>query len=533
MKISIAQLNYTNGSIVKNCEKIIARIHQAKNEGCELVIFSELSVCGTLPYDLLLRNDFIAQCNEELQKIARECTNITAIVGCPVVENGKLYNSAVCLRNGQIEQLFHKNYIEWDEQLYFTENSELKYLHSNNLNIAAIFANDIENQHIKQHCKHADCVVVLSSQAFCGNNEIHTQLAQIAKEISTPIIYGNCVGGEVSAVFEGASAVFSAEGKMEEMLPYFEEECKIFDVPCRDVACYVSVPQFGGGDVARYVSTNQPFNKIALTHNALVLALKDFCAKRNFKTATLGLSGGLDSAVVLALTVQALGSENVRVFLLPSEFSSQHSIDDAVALAEKLNVQYDTLSIVPLYNTALQTLQPIFEGLPFGLAEENIQSRLRGLLLMAASNKFGSIVLNTTNKSEAAVGYGTLYGDTNGALSILGDVYKTDVYRLAHYINRNEEIIPQNTITKAPSAELRPDQKDSDSLPDYEVLDAILYEFLENNQSQNEIIAKGFSPVVVEKTLRLVRMNEYKRFQFPPVVAVSTCAFTAQRRMPL
>ena len=520
MKISISQLNYTSGTIAANSRKIIAHIQQAKRENCELVIFSELSICGALPYDLLLQKDFIAQCDKALHEIARECIGVTALVGCPIMENGKLYNSAVCLQNGKIEQSFHKNTIAWDERLYFAENSELQYLQINNLNIAVIFANDIENQQIKQHCQNADYVVVLASQAFCGNNEFLTKLTQIAKEISTPIIYSNCVGGEVSAVFEGASAVFSAEGEIVEMLPYFEEGCRIFDVACRDVARYVS-------------TTNQPFNKTALTHNALVLALKDFFAKRNFKTAILGLSGGLDSAVVLALAVQALGSENVRVFLLPSEFSSQHSIDDAVALAEKLHVRYDTLSIAPLYNTALQTLQPVFGDLPFGLAEENIQSRLRGLLLMAASNKSGSIVLNTTNKSEAAVGYGTLYGDTNGALSILGDVYKTGVYRLAHYINRNEEIIPQNTITKAPSAELRPNQKDSDSLPDYEMLDAILYEFLERNQPANEIVAKGFPAEVVEKTLRLVRMNEYKRRQFPPVVAVSTCAFTARRRMPV
>ncbi|MDR1761015.1 MAG: NAD+ synthase [Bacteroidales bacterium] len=518
MKISIAQQNYTSGNITKNCKKIITHIQQAKHKNCELAIFSELSICGTLPYDLLLRNDFIVQCNEALHEIARECVGITAIVGCPVEENGELYNSAVYLRNGKIEQYFYKNTIDWDEQLYFNENPELKYLQINNESFAVIFTNDIEKPQVKHHCHNADYVIILASQAFCGNNEIYNRLSKFAQEISTPIMYVNSVGGEVSEVFEGASAVVSENGKVVEQLPYFEEESKIIDLPCKDVA--------------RSVSTLQ-FNKIALTHNALIVALKDFFAKRNFTTATLGLSGGLDSAVVLALAVQALGSENIRVFLLPSEFSSQHSIDDAVALAKTLHVRYDTLSIAPLYNTALQTLQPVFADLPFGLAEENLQSRLRGVLLMAASNKFGNIVLNTSNKSEAAVGYGTLYGDTNGAISILSDVYKTDVYRLAQYINRNGEIIPQNTITKAPSAELRPGQKDSDSLPDYAVLDAILYEYFENNQSQSEIIQKGFSPDVVEKTLRLVRMNEYKRFQFPPVVSVSTHAFTAKRRMPL
>lgn len=519
MNLSIAQLNYTSANIAENSKKIMDSIQRAKNEDCNLVIFSELSICGALPYDLLLRSDFTTQCNDALHEIARQCVGITAIVGCPVIENGELYNSAVCLRNGKVEQFFHKNTIEWDEQLYFNENPSLQYFQIDNENFAVVFASDImclhKNEQLLHHCKQADYVVVLAAQAFCGTSAIHNQLAHVAHEIATPLLYVNQVGGEVSAVFEGASAYFLADGALLYMLAYFAEEQKNFTLLCEK-------------------TTNlTPFNTIAKIHDALVLALQDFFTKRNFKTAALGLSGGLDSAVVLALAVQALGSERVRVFLLPSEFSSQHSIDDAVALAKKLNVRYDTLSIAPLYNTALHTLQPIFEDLPFGLAEENIQSRLRGLLLMAASNKFGSIVLNTTNKSEAAVGYGTLYGDTNGALSILGDVYKTNVYRLAHYINRNEEIIPNNTIIKAPSAELRPGQKDSDSLPDYEMLDAILYEFLENNQSQTEIIAKGFSAEVVEKTLRLVRMNEYKRFQFPPVVAVSTCAFSAKRRMPL
>lgn len=531
MKLSIAQLNYTSGNIAQNSEKIIACIRQAKNEDCELVIFSELSICGALPYDLLLRSDFVAQCNDALHEIARTCTGITALVGCPIVENGKLYNSAVCLRNGKIEQFFHKTIIAWDEQLYFSENPQLQYLQINDENFAVVFTNDTENQHIKQHCQNTDCVIVLAAQAFCGNNKIHNQLSKFAQETTTPVIYANSVGGEVSMVFEGASTVFSEKGEIILQLPYFEEECKIFS---KEPDCFVFCNDLQKSVIANKVKQSHTnFDKIARTHDALVLALKDFCTKRNFKTATLGLSGGLDSAVVLALVVQAIGSEHVRVFLLPSEFSSQHSIDDAVALARTLNVRYDILSIAPLYNTALQTLQPVFENLPFGLAEENIQSRLRGVLLMAASNKFGNIVLNTTNKSEAAVGYGTLYGDTNGALSILGDVYKTDVYRLAHYINRNEEIIPVNTITKAPSAELRPDQKDSDSLPDYDVLDAILYEFLENNQTQNEIIHKGFPVDVVEKTLRLVKNNEYKRAQFPPVVSVSTCAFTAKRRMPL
>jgi len=265
----------------------------------------------------------------------------------------------------------------------------------------------------------------------------------------------------------------------------------------------------------------------------LILGLRDFFRKNGFKTATLGLSGGIDSAVVLALASEAIGSQNIRVLLLPSEFSSQHSIIDAIALAENLGVKYDIVKIQEPFDAFKKVLNPLFYDLPFGLAEENMQARIRGSLLMAVSNKFGNILLNTSNKSEAAVGYGTLYGDMNGALSVLGDVYKTDVFSLAKYINRNEEIIPVNTITKAPSAELRPDQKDSDSLPEYDILDKILFAYIEQKLTVEEIVAMDFDRQTVERTIKMVNNNEFKRFQSPPILRISSKAFGLGRRMPL
>jgi len=270
-----------------------------------------------------------------------------------------------------------------------------------------------------------------------------------------------------------------------------------------------------------------------LIHEAIVLGIRDYFIKSGFSKAVLGLSGGIDSALVAALACEALGSENVTGLLMPSQFSSQHSVDDAAKLAENLKMHYRILPINNVFESFENTLSDSFKGTAFGIAEENIQARIRGSLLMAWSNKFGSILLNTSNKSEMAVGYGTLYGDMCGAISVLGDVYKTQVYKIANFINRNKEIIPQNSITKPPSAELRIDQKDSDSLPEYDLLDTILYSYIEENKTVQDIIKQGFEKAIVEKTIRLVNNNEYKRYQAPPVIRISSKAFGTGRRMPL
>jgi NAD+ synthase (glutamine-hydrolysing) len=329
----------------------------------------------------------------------------------------------------------------------------------------------------------------------------------------------NQVGAHTELIFDGASRVIDSKGKRCAQLARFKEDMAYFELD--DVQNLRSSQHFSD------------YDRIELIHDALVLGISDYFQKMHFKTAVLGLSGGIDSAVTLSLAVTALGAENMRVLLMPSQYSSDHSISDAVALCTNLEVRYDIISIKEVFIQYKKELEPLFSGLPADIAEENIQARIRGTLLMAVSNKFGNLLLNTSNKSEVAVGYGTLYGDMNGGISVLGDVYKTDVYRLARYINRDRKIIPEHTIQKPPSAELRPDQKDSDSLPDYVMLDRILFNYIELRRSATEIIADGFSEEIVMKTLRMVNMNEYKRFQTPPILRISSKAFGFGRRMPL
>jgi NAD+ synthase (glutamine-hydrolysing) len=310
----------------------------------------------------------------------------------------------------------------------------------------------------------------------------------------------------------------SPDGSVYEEMPYFIEDYRVYDLD---------------KVMSKHQSVLQPKNKILEIHDAIILGIKDYFGKLGFKKCALGLSGGIDSAVTTVLAARALGPENVRVLLMPSQFSSDHSISDSVELAEKLGIQYDIIKIEDIYHAYLKELNPLFEGLDFNLTEENIQARIRGMLLMAISNKFGNIILNTSNKSEAAVGYGTLYGDMCGGLSVIGDVYKTDVYRLAQYINKDEEVIPVNIITKPPSAELRPNQKDSDSLPDYDILDVILEQYIEHRKGPSEIIAMGYDEALVKRILRLVNINEFKRYQTAPTLRVSSKAFGMGRRVPI
>jgi len=339
------------------------------------------------------------------------------------------------------------------------------------------------------------------------------------KQYGIPLISVNQVGGNTNIIFDGRSLAINSNGTVAKMLNIFEEDI-----------CYVDSNDLEAN--ATSISIEKE-DTIALIHDALVLGIKDYFCKMGFTKATLGLSGGIDSAVTIALAQKALGSENIRVLLLPSQYSSEHGVSEAVELADNLNIQYDIISINSVFNSFRSSLANIFEGQPENLTEENIQARTRGVMLMALSNKFGHLVLNTSNKSEAAVGYGTLYGDMCGALAVLGDVYKTQVFELARYINRSEEIIPTNTITKPPSAELRPDQKDSDSLPDYEILDQILYYYLEENKSKEEIVKMGFNAQQVSKIIRLVKISEHKRYQTAPVLRISSKAFGIGRLLPL
>jgi len=544
MKVAIAQLNYHIGNFEENTKKIIKAINEAKQNKAELIVFSELSVCGYPPLDLLERRALIDKSLIAINTIAKECNDIAAIVGAPRVNNGEgknLYNSAFFIEEGKIKEIINKtllpDYDIFDEYRYFVANDTFKTINYKGHKIALSICEDLweEQTFTNPFAKRVlykqlpmeelkkqnpDLMINIAASPFAHSfNKTRTEvLANTCKKYRLPLIYVNQVGAHTDLIFDGNSMVISHTGDVVKRLNELKEDLQ-----------FINTDEINTLNVIKDEDTNY----IAKIHDALVLGIKDYFYKTGFKTATLGLSGGIDSAVVLALASEALGSENVRVLLLPSQFSSDHSIKDAVDLAENLKVKHEIVPIKNIYDKFESSLEQIFKGTEFNVAEENIQARIRGTLLMGISNKFGNILLNTTNKSEAAVGYGTLYGDMNGGLSILGDVYKTDVFDLAKYINREEEIIPINTIVKPPSAELRPDQKDEDSLPPYDILDAILKLYIEDQYSKEEIIAKGFEEQTVNRVVWLVNSNEYKRYQMAPVLRVCNKAFGFGRKIPL
>ncbi len=547
MKIALAQLNYHIGNFEKNSSKILQNIEKAKKNGVDLIIFSELSVCGYPPHDLLEQKDFILQGIITVEKIAKSCYNIAAIVGAPSInpnpEGKKLYNSAFFLNNGKIEKVINKSllptYDIFDEYRYFEPNSEYEILDFKGKKIALTICEDLwDDQAVDENIEREklyvkspmgellkykpDFIINIAASPFSYNKENFRQKALInkTKKYNLSIFYVNQVGAQTELIFDGGSMVVSNNGKITDYFNTFSEDYReiFLDRIIKDKT------------VVESINAN---NKIENIYNALVLGIKDYFEKTGFKKATLGLSGGIDSAVTLVLAERALGNKNLRVLLLPSKYSSEHSIKDAINLADNLNIQYDTININKIVESFESSLSTLFKDTQEDITEENIQARIRGTLLMALSNKFGNILLNTSNKSEAAVGYGTLYGDMCGGLSVLGDVYKTDVYRLANYINREKEIIPLNTIQKPPSAELRPNQLDQDSLPEYDILDNILYQYIELKKSVSEIVEKGFEKNIVEKIISLVNTNEYKRFQSPPILRISSKAFGVGRKMPL
>ena len=544
MKIALAQLNFHIGNFDANSDQIIQNIVKAKEQGAELVVFSELSVCGYYPNDLLERREFIDRCIESVHQIAGQCHGIAALVGAPSINNspnGKmLFNSAYFLKDGKIESIHSKTllptYDVFDEYRHFEPNREFHLIELNGLKLAITICEDLwynqpvfstfgrENLYsvcpVEQYCQqNPDLIINLSASPFSYNQaKLRKEiLLENARKYEIPIIYVNQVGAQTELIFDGGSLFVDRSGEVVHEMAYFSPDFTVVDT---------THPE-------KEHSIQPMVETIPKIHEALVLGISDYFRKTGFKTATLGLSGGIDSAVTLVLAERALGAGNIHVLLMPSKFSSGHSVDDAVKLAENLGIRYDIVKIHEIVDAFDWVLSPVFKGRTPDLTEENIQARVRGSLLMALSNKFGHILLNTSNKSEAAVGYGTLYGDMNGGLSVLGDVYKSDVFELARYINRDGEVIPLNTILKPPSAELRPDQKDSDSLPDYEVLDKILFNYIELAKSPAAIVSMGFDEAIVRKTVLLVNRNEYKRFQTPPILRVSSKAFGFGRKMPL
>jgi len=548
MKIALAQLNYIVNHFEYNKAKMVKSIELAKLSGVDLIVFSELSVCGYPPHDLLEREDFIEKSQSTVNELANYCTGITAIVGAPSLntnQKGKmLFNSAFVLKDGAVLSIHHKTllptYDVFDEYRYFEPNEEFNIVTINGKRIAVTICEDLwDDQPVSSSFARSrlyrtspmerlskfkpELIINIAASPFSYNNEERRfkVFTNNVHRFGLPVVYVNQVGANTELIFDGGSMVLNQKGQIIEKLKSFEEDFRIIDTELLE-----SNSSIASEDILDQV-------RISKIYNAIVLGIRDYFQKMGFAKATLGLSGGIDSAVTLAMAVDALGCENIRVLLMPSKYSSQHSIDDAIALADRLKVKYDLINIQTIFDSFNAGLSDLFKGLKENITEENLQARIRGNLLMALSNKFGHLLLNTSNKSEAAVGYGTLYGDMNGALSVLGDIYKTDIYKIASYINREEEVIPINTIVKPPSAELRPNQKDSDSLPEYDILDKILFSYIEEQKSSATIIAEGFDSAIVLKTIRLVNTNEYKRFQAPPILRVSSKAFGFGRRIPL
>ncbi|MBL0054698.1 MAG: NAD+ synthase [Chitinophagaceae bacterium] len=554
MKIFLAQQNYHIGNFESNTQKIIDAIEAAKKEGGDLIVFSELSVCGYAPRDFLEFDDFISRCYTALDQIKHHADTIGVLVGAPdrnpIKEGKDLFNAAFLLYEKEIKAVAHKtclpNYDVFDEYRYFEPAYDWKVMEFKGKRLAVTVCEDIWNlgdNPLYRKCPmdelmagKPDIMINLSASPFDYTHDEDRKAAIKANVLKykLPLFYCNCVGSQTEVVFDGGSLVFDASANLCGELPRFREELRSFELNEEGFfdTEIIEPAQTVPGKELKPLELEPDLN-IAQVHDAIVMGIRDYFSKMGFTKAILGSSGGIDSAVTLALAVTALGKENVRAVLMPSPYSTSHSVDDAVQLSKNLDNPYDVIPIESIYENFLDTLKPFFKDQPFGIAEENIQSRTRGNLLMAIANKFGYILLNTSNKSELATGYGTLYGDMAGGLGVLGDCYKLQVYALAGYINRHAEIIPQNIISKAPSAELRPGQKDSDSLPDYQVLDKLLYQYIERTQGPREIKAQGFDASLVDRVLKMVNLNEYKRNQFCPIIRISPKAFGVGRRIPI
>jgi NAD+ synthase (glutamine-hydrolysing) len=554
MKICIAQQNYHIGNFEQNTHKIICAIEEAKKQGADLILFSEMSVCGYPARDFVEFDDFIAKCYESIDQIKAAADTIGVLIGSPARNTNKkgkdLFNAAFFLYEQKIIAEIHKTllptYDVFDENRYFEAADEWKVISFKGKKLAVTICEDIWNlgdNPLYQICpmdkmmdQHPDILLNLSASPFDYTHDEDRKATIKANVLKykIPLFYCNAVGSQTEIVFDGGSFAFDRMANLCGALPMFEDAMEIFE--CTEegmINAPIIEPAARVPNKELNPLTLEPALNIDQVYSALVLGVRDYFTKMGFKKAILGSSGGIDSAVTLAIACDALGKENVHAILMPSPYSTDHSVNDAVQLSKNLNNPYDTIPIKEVYESFLNTLKPLFKELPFSLAEENIQSRSRGNLLMALANKFGYVLLNTSNKSELATGYGTLYGDMAGGLGVLGDCYKLQVYELAKYINRSTEIIPQNIITKAPSAELRPDQKDSDSLPAYEILDQILFQYIEKRASPSAIKALGFDQALVDKTLKMVNTNEYKRNQFCPIIRISPKAFGVGRRVPI
>jgi NAD+ synthase (glutamine-hydrolysing) len=526
MKIALAQINAVVGDITGNAAKILDYAKRAQLQGATLVITPELALCGYPLEDLLFRDDFRQACEQALVRLAEQASGISLLVGHPHVNNGYLYNAASLLENGKIVATYHKqclpNYSVFDEERYFEAGTEaLVFSHQGTKFGVMICADGWEPAPaLKAKQAGAEFLLALNASPY-HMDKLETRyevLKERVSETGLPIIYCNLVGGQDELVFDGGSFVLDKHGSVTQQLPNFEEALGIVEV---------------NNHAPSRAAILDKLSLEAAVYNALKLGLADYVNKNGFPSIVLGLSGGIDSALTLSIAVDALGASRVKVVMMSSEFTANISVDDAIEMANLVGVKYSQLPIKALFELFRETLAPEFGDLPFDTAEENLQARIRGMLLMALSNKFGSIVLTTGNKSEMAVGYSTLYGDMAGGFSLLKDVPKTLVYKLAEYRNSLSHVIPTRIITRAPSAELRHDQKDQDSLPAYEILDAIMQAYVEEDLSRADIIAKGFSEADVNRVTNLIDRNEYKRRQAPVGVRITQRGFGKDRRYPI
>ncbi len=539
LKIAICQLNFIVGDIDGNSQKILAHIKKAKKQNCDLVVFSELAICGYPPYDLLFEEYFVNKCIDAINNIAKESVGITAIVGGIDLNkgNGKsLFNTAFVLSDGKIAAKYYKallpTYDVFDEARYFEPFYKPVIVNIKDKKVAVTICEDLWTAEIDKNpvpgkpyyrydvikenkILNPDLLVNIAASpySYFQIEYRYEILKKAQKLLGCPIVYVNQIGCQTDIVFDGGSAYIDSNGI--QIASFFGEN--LYFVNNNSINSF-NLPQIG---------------KIESIYHALILGIKDYMYKNNFKKVIIGLSGGIDSAVVTVLAADALGSENVHAFLMPSRYSSLHSVEDSLELCKINNISYDIVSIEPVFEKITEILFPLFNNKKWDTTEENIQARIRAIYLMAFSNKNGYVLLNTSNKSEMAVGYGTLYGDMCGAISVLGDVYKTQVYELAYFLNKEKKRIPENIILKAPSAELRPNQKDIDSLPEYSLLDKILFHIIEEQKYVSDIIQLGYNETVVKEVFRLVQSMDYKRFQAPPVIRISPKAFGMGRRFPL
>ncbi|MES2639218.1 MAG: NAD+ synthase [Myxococcota bacterium] len=530
MRVLILQAAPIVGDVARNAALCIEGIHAAAAEGARILLASELMLSGYPPRDLLERGDLLRACRAAAEDVARATagTDVIAVFGAPW-EDGGIRNSAVIAAGGEIVAVRHKTllptYDVFDEHRYFVPESNPRPVDVGGLRLGVTICEDIWNEvgsgrrydaDPVERMRGADVLLNLSSSPFhAAKGAVRLDLVKRkALQVGAPLVYCNQVGGNDELLFDGGSLVVAADGRLLFQAPQFRTGSWVVDLD---------------GPAVPY--TALPFEEEVL--EALTMGVRDYAARCGFKTAVLGLSGGIDSALVAVVGARALGPENIWAIGMPGPFSSEGSVTDAEALAERLGLNWQKLPISPVYESFLDVLAPPFAGVARDVTEENLQARVRGTLLMALSNKFGHLLLTTGNKSEMAVGYCTLYGDMNGGLAVLADVFKTDVYRLARWINRDGEVIPNATMTKPPSAELAPNQTDQDSLPSYDQLDAILRLYVEGVVDPADIVARGHPRDIVERVVRMVVRSEYKRWQAAPGLRVSARAFGSGRRIPL